>query len=171
MKSALRNRTPFLPSLLNHSTVVSLDSLNSNSSRERVRVTLLLAIYRQSVLLGDKPFETGDQYFFQLNTCSYSPYVISSDERMGLSLTIAAGPRQRSQSRILVPYFTLTDSSLSQPGGLGSRIYIPQEQGVPAISPGTGFPSLRLLRLAGLWWRYSKPRPGEPTENTVQSRN
>jgi hypothetical protein len=38
---------------------------------------------------------------------------------------------------------------LPQPGGPGSRIYIPQEQGGPVIPPGTGFPFCRLLRLAG----------------------
>jgi hypothetical protein len=41
-----------------------------------------------------------------------------SDERTGLSFTIAAGPRQRSPSRVLVPwdsrpYFTVSDSRLS----------------------------------------------------------
>jgi hypothetical protein len=37
---------------------------------------------------------------------------------------------------------------LPQPGGPGSRINIPQEQGGPVIPPGTGFPLRRLLRLA-----------------------
>jgi hypothetical protein len=40
-----------------------------------------------------------------------------SDERTGLSFTIAAGPHQRSHSRVRVPwdsrpYFTLSDSRL-----------------------------------------------------------
>jgi hypothetical protein len=35
----------------------------------------------------------------------------------------------------------------------------PQEQGGPVISPGTGFPFRRLLRLAGLRWKYSNPPP------------
>jgi hypothetical protein len=48
---------------------------------------------------------------------------------------------------------------VSQPGGQGPRIYMPQEQGGPVISPGTGFPLPRLLRLAGLRWRYSNPPP------------
>jgi hypothetical protein len=48
---------------------------------------------------------------------------------------------------------------LPQPGGPVSRIYILQEQGRPVISPGTGFPLRRLLRLAGLQWRYSNPLP------------
>jgi hypothetical protein len=48
---------------------------------------------------------------------------------------------------------------LPQPGGPGSRIYIPKEQGGPVIPSGTGFPLRRLLRLAGLRWRYSNPPP------------
>jgi hypothetical protein len=63
---------------------------------------------------------------------------------MGLSFTVAAVPRQRSHSQVAVrrdswPYFTVSDSILSQPGGLGARVYIPQEQGGPVIPPGTGF--------------------------------
>jgi hypothetical protein len=46
-----------------------------------------------------------------------------------------------------------------QPGGPGLCIYVHQWQGVPVISPGTGFRFRRLLLLAGLKWRYSKPPP------------
>jgi hypothetical protein len=42
----------------------------------------------------------------------------------------------------------LSHLRLPQPGGPGSRIYIPQEQGGPVIPQGTGFPLRRLLRLA-----------------------
>jgi hypothetical protein len=73
--------------------------------RVRVRVTLLLAVYCPSVRPGDKSFETHDQKFYftiehlrLVSLCN-----ILSDERMGLSLTIAAGPRQRSHSQIRVP--------------------------------------------------------------------
>jgi hypothetical protein len=38
-------------------------------------------------------------------------------------------------------------------------IYIPQEQRGPVIAPGSGFPFRRLLRFAGLRWRYSNPPP------------
>jgi hypothetical protein len=87
-----------------------------------------------------------------------------SDEKAGMSFTIAAGTRQRSHSRVRVtrerlPYFTVSDSRLPQLGGPDSRIYIPQEQSDPVIPPGTGFPFRRLLRLAGLRWRYSNPPP------------
>jgi hypothetical protein len=58
-------------------------------------------------------------------------------------LTIAAGPRQRSHSRVRVLrdslYFTASDSRLPPPGGPGPRIYIPHEQGGPVIPTGTGF--------------------------------
>jgi hypothetical protein len=100
--------------------------------------------WRQSVRLGDKPLETHDRrLFFQPNTCGHSP--ILSWERMGLSFTIAACPRQRSHSRVRVsrdswPHFPVSDSRLHQPGGPDPRIYIPQERGGPVIPPGTGFP-------------------------------
>jgi hypothetical protein len=72
---------------------------------------------------------------------------------MGLSLTIAAGPRKRSYSQVRVPrdsrpYFAVSDSILLQSGWPGPRIYIPQEQRGPVIPPGTGFPFRRLLRHA-----------------------
>jgi hypothetical protein len=83
---------------------------------------------------------------------------------MGLSFTIAAGPRQRSHSEVRVPlvswpHFTASDSRLHLPGGPGPCIYIPQEQDDPVIPPGTGFPFRCLLRLAGLRWRYWNPPP------------
>jgi hypothetical protein len=66
--------------------------------RVRVRVTLRLAVYRQSVRLGDKPLETHDKYFFSTEHLGLQSLCnILSDMRMGLSFTIAAGPRQRSK--------------------------------------------------------------------------
>jgi hypothetical protein len=67
-----------------------------------------------------------------------------SDERTGLSFTIAACPRQRSYSRVRFPrdswsYFTVSDSNLPQPEGSGPRIYTTQKQGRPVIFSGTGF--------------------------------
>jgi hypothetical protein len=68
---------------------------------------------------------------------------ILSEERMCLSFTIAAGPRQRSQSQVWVPqdswpHFTVSHSRLPQPGQSGPRIYIPQEQGGSVIPPALG---------------------------------
>jgi hypothetical protein len=81
-----------------------------------------------------------------------------------LLITIAAGLRQRRYSRVHIawnswPHFTASDSRHSQPGGPGPCTYVPQWQGGPVILPGRGFPFHRLLRLAGLRWRYSNPPP------------
>jgi hypothetical protein len=83
---------------------------------------------------------------------------------MGLSFTIAAGPRQRSHSPVRVqwdswPYLLSQirhSPNLEEPG---PHIYIPQKQGGPVIRPGNRFPFRRLLRLAGIRWRYSNPPP------------
>jgi hypothetical protein len=119
---------------------------------------------RSSYLRASPLRLTTSNFIFQLNTCGCSPYVTSSLMRGCLSFTIAAGPRQHSHSRVRVPrdswsYFTVSELILPKPGGLGPRIYIPQEQGGPVIPPGTGFPFRRLLWLAGLRWRYSAPPP------------
>jgi hypothetical protein len=123
-----------------------------------VKVTLRLAVYRQSVRLGDKPPENHDTVILFSNRISAVVFLIQhpSDERMG--------PRQRSHSQLRIPrdslpHFTVSDSRLPQSGGPGSRIYVPQEQGGPVIAPSTGFPFRRLLRLATLRWRYSNPPP------------
>jgi hypothetical protein len=50
-------------------------------------------------------------------------------------------------------------ASNPQPGRSCLCTYVPQLQGCPVIPPGTGFPFRRLLRLAGLRWRYSNPPP------------
>jgi hypothetical protein len=62
-----------------------------------------------------------------------------------------------SPAGLIIFYCLRFETSL--PGGPGPRIYIPQEQRGPVIPPGTGFPCRRLLRLAGLLWRYSNPPP------------
>jgi hypothetical protein len=74
--------------------------------------------------------------------------------------TISAEPRQRSSTGSSPwnsrPYFTVSDTRLSQSGGPDSRIYISQEQDGQIIPPGTSFSLCLLLRLSGLQWRYSK---------------
>jgi hypothetical protein len=126
----------------------SFQFMRAATVRVRVRVTLRLAVYRQSVHLGDKPLETHDQnFYFPTERLRLYPYVTSSlPKRMSLSFTVAAGPCQRRHSQV---HFTVSDSRLPQPGGPGPRIYIPQEQGDPVIPPGTGFPFRCLLRLGG----------------------
>jgi hypothetical protein len=50
--------------------------------------------------------------------CQFEIWGALSDERMGLSFTIAAGRRERSHSRFV------SDSRLPQPGGPGPHIYV-----------------------------------------------
>jgi hypothetical protein len=67
-----------------------------------------------------------------------------SDERTGLSFTIAAVPRQRRHFRVRVPRNSSTFYCLrfqtSPTWRARSRIYIPQGQGGLDIYPGIGFP-------------------------------
>jgi hypothetical protein len=102
------------------------------------------------------PWEPPPENFFKRTEPlqSYSLCNILSDERTGLSFTVAAGPHQLSHFPLRVPrdsrpHFTVSGSRLPQPVGSGPCIYIPQEQG------GLLIPFCRLLRLSGLRWRYS----------------
>jgi hypothetical protein len=70
---------------------------------------------------------------------------------LGLARAVTLGYK----SRRTYDYILLSHLRLPQPGGPGSRIYIPQEEGGPVIAPGTGFPFRRLLRLDGLRRRYT----------------
>jgi hypothetical protein len=123
-----------------------------------VRVTLRLAVSRQSVRLGDKPLETHDQrlFFFQLNT-----YVATSLtrgwDRLQLLLVLASAVILVSESRETHDHILL--SQIRDSHNLEDevpRIYIPQEQCGPVI-PSRRQWVHRLLRLAGLRWRYSNP--------------
>jgi hypothetical protein len=79
-----------------------------------------------------------------------------SDERKGLQFAVQSlnGLSRRTHNHTLLSHLRLP-----QPGGAGSRIYIPQEQGGPDLPPGIGFRLRRLLQLIGLEWRYSNPPP------------
>jgi hypothetical protein len=108
-----------------------------------------MAGYRQSVCLGDEPLETHDQYvlfFFSIKHLqSWSLCNTLSNERMGLSLTIVAGPHNivilRSESR-----------------GTHDHILLPQIRDSPnleARSPylyieGTGWPSYTAMHCVPL---------------------
>jgi hypothetical protein len=77
----------------------------TDSVRVRIRITLRLAIYRQSVHLDTKPLQThGQIFFFRLNTCGRSHCVTSSltrgwAYRIQLLLVLASAFVLRSESR------------------------------------------------------------------------
>jgi hypothetical protein len=54
-------------------------TLITGKHMSRVRVTLRLVVYRQSVRLGDNPLRlTTSNSFYQMNICGHSPYVTFS---------------------------------------------------------------------------------------------
>jgi hypothetical protein len=61
-------------------------TFNWQLTGSKVKVTLRLAVCRQSIHLGVRPLETHDQRFFQLNSCGNSPYVTFSLTRRWVCL-------------------------------------------------------------------------------------
>jgi hypothetical protein len=104
------------------------------------RFTLRLAIYRiLFALTSPLRLTTSNFFIFQLNTCGYSPYVTPFLMRgLVLSFTTAAGPRQRSDSKVPVPrdswpYFTVSDSRLPLTWRAGSPYFYPPRNRVPRL--------------------------------------
>jgi hypothetical protein len=130
----------------------------------RVRVTLRLAITASQFVLATSPLRlTISNFIFQLNTCGYSHYVRSSLTRGWFRRYNCcwSSPAQSfsdpSPAELKTLFYCLRfgTSLFVASWRPGPRIYIPQEQVGPVIPPGTGFLFRRLLRLAGLRWRYS----------------
>jgi hypothetical protein len=100
----------------------------------------------RAAYLGVKhPSEAQDRFLLLSDSCGFVDVErpLWRKDGTGLSFTIAAGPRRRSHSRVLVPrdswpYFTVSDSKIPQPGGLGTRIYIPPDQGGPLYPQAQG---------------------------------
>jgi hypothetical protein len=131
-------------------------------SELETEVTLRLTV-SQSVCLGiEYPSRTCDQILFL--------FVMLLSEICGLvslgrllwredGSAICSVITHWSESLRTRNHTLLSHLRLPQPGGPGSHIYIPQDQGGPVISQSNGFPLRRLLRLAELRWRYSNPPP------------
>jgi hypothetical protein len=101
----------------------------------------------QLVLAKSPLRSTTTNFVFQLNTCGYNPYVTSSLTRrwvccLQLLAVLSSAVILRSEFHGTHDH-TLLSQILPEPGELGSRIYIPQEQDGPVITPGTGFPFRR----------------------------
>jgi hypothetical protein len=128
--------------------------------KAKVEVILRPAVSRPVRLGVRHPSGSRDQFFFlheicfrQLRVCYFvAPYLMRGRVcnlllLLVLASTVPFGFQSRgTQDHILLSQFL----RLPQPGGPGSRIYTPQDQGGLDIPPGTGFPFRRLLRLAGL---------------------
>jgi hypothetical protein len=119
MKSSLHSLIPFLPFLLNHSTAISRDSLNSVSSQSQSQSHITTDGQSTSKSWCRAPSGAPDQIFitYSLTVTVLFLWGAISDERMGLSFLYAAGPHQRSLPRVRFPwdsrpYFTLSDLRL-----------------------------------------------------------
>jgi hypothetical protein len=101
-------------------------------------------------------------FIFQLNTCGYNTYVTSSLTRgwvyrLQLLLVLASAVILRSNSGGTHDHILLSQiRNFSKLEGRSPYIY-PPGTGWPGYTPG--FPFRRLLRLAGLQWRYSTQPP------------
>jgi hypothetical protein len=141
-------------------------TLNNTSPKSKSNSKLLYGW--QSVCLGiEYPCGTCDQILFPVGMLLFEICGLVS---MGHPLwredgsAICGVITQWSESLRTRNHTLLSHLRLHQPGGPGSRIYIPQEQGGPVIPPGTGFPLCRLLRLTGLRWRFATMRCKNSTQ-------
>jgi hypothetical protein len=115
---------------------------------------------QQSVCLGvGSPYGVHDQISITVihlrSSCCGLP---SLTRGWVCNLLVQFAVTLQSKSHITQDHILLSHLRLQKPGGPGPCIYIPQEQGGPVIPPGTGFPFCHLLRLTGLWWRYSNQK-------------
>jgi hypothetical protein len=100
-------------------------------------------------------------FIFQLNTCDYSPYVTSSLTRgwvcrLQLLLVLASADILRSESHRIHDHVLL--SQFRDSPNLEGQVPVfisPRSRVTRLYPPGNGVPFRRLLRLAGLRWRYS----------------
>jgi hypothetical protein len=171
LPSALDGDKPLFP--LRRSSQCPKDSVRvctNDVYSTKVEVNLRPTVSRPVCLGVRHTSGTRDQFFFlleiffrQLRVCYFvAPSLArgrASNLLVQLLLGLARAVTLRSKSRRTHGHILLSHLRLPEPGGPGPRIYIPQEQGGPAIPSGTGFPFCRLLRLAGLRWRYSNPPP------------
>jgi hypothetical protein len=122
-----------------------VDSVDSDILTQQVKAKVMLRpTVIRPVYLGVKhPSGAQDQICVTVRQLRVVDVRRPPWRRTGLSFTVAAGPRQHSHSHVWVqrdswPYFTVSDSRLSQPGGPGPRIYIPQEQGGLVVPQALG---------------------------------
>jgi hypothetical protein len=139
-------------------------------SKVKVKIILRPTVSRPVCPGVRRPSGTRDQFFFLLDIFFrhlWDRYFVAPSLTRGLIcnlliqllLGLARAVTLRSKSRRTHDHILLPHLRLPQPGGPGSCVYIPQEQGGPVIPPGTGFPFVASYDSQGLRWRYSNPPP------------
>jgi hypothetical protein len=136
-------------------TIVQLQERNNSSCARSWRLKLLYdwRSVSQYVLVSSTLVGPATRYYF-LSECWCLKFAVLflwgalSDERTGSAICSVIthwSKFHRTRNHTLLPHLRLP-----QPGGPGSHLHIPQEQGGPVIHPCSGFPLRRLLQLAGL---------------------
>jgi hypothetical protein len=82
---------------------------------------------------------------------------VHSDEMKGLQFAVQSPNGLSHAEPVTILYCLICDSPNLE--GQVPLFISPKEQGGPVIPQGTWYPLCHLLRLAGLWWRYSSPLP------------
>jgi hypothetical protein len=159
MKSSLHRLIPFLLGLVNHLRLSTPDS-ESQSESELLFDWRLTA--KQFVLATSPLRLTTSNFIFQLITCSYSSYVTPSQRRwvcrLQLLLLLVSAVIVGSETHGTHDHTLLSQIQVSPnlEGQFPVFIYL-RNRVARLYPPSIGFPFRRLLRLAGLWWRYSNP--------------
>jgi hypothetical protein len=110
------------------------------------------------------PSDSRPHFFPQLNTCGQSPYITSSLTRewvcrLQLLLALARSFILRSESRRTQDHIFCLRFETPPTWSSGPCNYIPQEQGGPVITLGTGFPFRRFYDSQGYGGGNSNPPP------------
>jgi hypothetical protein len=112
----------------------------------KLKLNLRPTVSRPVCLVVRSPSGNRDQISFSLkfplDSCRFCYFVVPSLTRgrtLHFLLGLARAITHWLESRRPHNYILLSHLRLPQPGGPGTRIYIPQEQGGPVIPPDTGF--------------------------------
>jgi hypothetical protein len=114
-------------------------------------------------VLAKSPLRPTSRAIFQLNTCGYSPYVTSSLMRgwvchLQLLLSLVSAVILRSESHGTHDHILLSQIQNFQKLEGQVPVFISPRTRVARLYPqALGFHFRRLLRLAGLRWRYLNP--------------
>jgi hypothetical protein len=142
---------------------------HDQTTEVEVEFTLRPTVSRPVSLGVKRPSGTRDQFFFlleiffrQLRVCNFVAPSLTRRRVCNLLYNCFWALAQqsllrRSPAELTAIFYCLIWDSPNLEGQV--PVFISPRNRVSSFPPGTGFPFCRLLRLAGLRWRYSNPPP------------